>query len=203
MAVAEDSGRTSTASLHDGALAGRLLVAMPAPAMRDPRFEKSVIYICAHSEDGAMGIIVNKPAEHISFPELLAQLNIPAGPCSEQIRVHLGGPVETSRGFVLHSTDYFSGESTMAISERVGLTATIDILRAVAEGTGPEHALLALGYAGWGPGQLEAELKANGWLNCPASDAVVFSPEPAAKWELAMGQMGITPSALSSVQGTA
>jgi putative transcriptional regulator len=154
-------------------LDGQLLVAMPA--MGDPRFARSVIYLCAHSADGAMGIIINQRAPNISFTELLEQLNIV--PPQDRIRlpsgltamaVHLGGPVETGRGFVLHSADYFKAESTLPIDESVCLTATIDILRDIAKGTGPDKALLALGYAGWAPGQLENEIQNNGWLNCPA-----------------------------------
>ena len=144
-------------------LDGQLLVAMPA--MGDPRFARSVIYLCAHSADGAMGIIINQRAPNISFTELLEQLNIV--PPKDRIRlpsgltamaVHLGGPVETGRGFVLHSADYFKAESTLPIDESVCLTATIDILRDIAKGTGPDKALLALGYAGWAPGQLENEI---------------------------------------------
>ena len=158
---------------RDGYLDGSLLVAMPS--MGDARFARAVIYMCAHSADGAMGIIINQRAPNISFTELLEQLNIV--PPKERIRlpivlgamaVHLGGPVETGRGFVLHSADYFKAESTLPIDESVCLTATIDILRDIAKGSGPDKALLALGYAGWAPGQLESEIQANGWLHCTA-----------------------------------
>lgn len=150
-------------SAKDGYLDGHLLIAMPA--MADPRFTRSVIYMCAHSSEGAMGIIINQHAPHISFCELLEQLNIT--PPDERIQmpvnlrdmaVHVGGPVETGRGFVLHSSDYFAENSTLPIDEGVSLTATVDILRAIAKGDGPHRALLALGYAGWAPGQLENEI---------------------------------------------
>ena len=150
-------------------LDGQMLLAMPG--IGDPRFERSLIYVCAHSEDGAMGIIVNRHADDISFPDLLERLGIITN--GEQIDlpnnvqemyVHVGGPVETGRGFVLHSNDYFVADSTLPIGSAIGLTATLDVLRAIAEGDGPEQFLLALGYSGWGPGQLEAEILSNGWL---------------------------------------
>ncbi|GAH07549.1 unnamed protein product, partial [marine sediment metagenome] len=144
----------------EGYLDGQLLIAMPA--MGDERFSRSVIYLCAHSSEGAMGIVINQQAPNISFTELLDQLNI--APDEDRISlpesldsmaVHFGGPVETGRGFVLHSADYFKAESTLPVDDSMCLTATIDILRDIAKGTGPDKALLALGYAGWGPGQLE------------------------------------------------
>ncbi len=185
-------------------LIGTLLVAMPMPAMGDARFERSVIYICAHSEEGSMGLVINKPADHITFPELLEQLKVDgAGPESEMIRVHVGGPVDTSRGFVLHSADYFVESSTVQVSDAIGLTATVDILRAIAAGSGPQNSILALGYAGWGPGQLEMEIKSNGWLNCPAEPDLIFAPDLDLKWNHAMDRIGISPSALSTTQGHA
>ncbi len=162
-----------------GFLDGQLLIAMPG--ILDDRFARSVIYVCAHSEEGAMGIIVNRPAERVDFPQLLVQLKI-IGP-DEAIRLPAeassllvlhGGPVDTSRGFVLHSNDFSIDNSTLPIGSGVSLTATIEILRAIATGAGPGRALLALGYAGWGAGQLEAELQQNGWLNCPADPALIF-----------------------------
>jgi putative transcriptional regulator len=189
-------------------LDGQLLVAMPA--MGDPRFARSVIYLCAHSADGAMGIIINQRAPNISFTELLEQLNIV--PPQERIRlpsgltamaVHLGGPVETGRGFVLHSADYFKAESTLPIDESVCLTATIDILRDIAKGTGPDKALLALGYAGWAPGQLENEIQNNGWLNCPADPEIIFDPEVDRKYQRALGKIGIDPIRLVNDSGHA
>ena len=182
-------------------LDGKLLVAMPG--MGDPRFEKSVILICAHSSDGAMGLIVNKPAAELSLSSLLDQLNIPRGASGRDIRVHFGGPVERGRGFVLPSTDYPGGPATMRIDDRFGMTATLDILEALAQGQGPSSALLALGYAGWAPGQLEGEIKANGWLVGEAGAELVFSPDDAGKWGAALKSMGIDPLSLSSAAGRA
>jgi putative transcriptional regulator len=193
---------------RDGYLDGSLLVAMPA--MGDPRFAKSVIYMCAHSADGAMGIIINQRAPNISFTELLEQLDIV--PPQDRIRlpiglggmaVHLGGPVETGRGFVLHSADYFKAESTLPIDESVCLTATIDILRDIAKGSGPDKALLALGYAGWAPGQLESEIQSNGWLHCAADPELIFDPEVDRKYNLALGTIGIDPIRLVNDSGHA
>jgi putative transcriptional regulator len=193
---------------RDGYLDGSLLVAMPA--MGDPRFAKSVIYMCAHSADGAMGIIINQRAPNISFTELLEQLDIV--PPQDRIRlpvglggmaVHLGGPVETGRGFVLHSADYFKAESTLPIDESVCLTATIDILRDIAKGSGPDKALLALGYAGWAPGQLESEIHANGWLHCNADPELIFDPEVDRKYNRALGRIGIDPMRLVNDSGHA
>jgi putative transcriptional regulator len=189
-------------------LDGALLIAMPA--MADPRFERSVIYLCAHSEDGAMGIIVNQHAPHISFDELLEQLNI--NPPQERISmpvinqsmaVHMGGPVETGRGFVLHSSDYYAEDSTLPIDEGVCLTATLDILRAIAYGNGPNQALLALGYAGWSPGQLESEIHENGWLHCPSDADLIFNPTVEDKYERALAKIGINPSFLVNDSGHA
>lgn len=180
------------------------------PAMGDPRFARAVIYMCAHSADGAMGIIINQRAPNISFTELLEQLNIV--PPQDRISlpsslgamaVHLGGPVETGRGFVLHSADYFKAESTLPIDESVCLTATIDILRDIAKGSGPDKALLALGYAGWAPGQLENEIQANGWLNCPADPELIFDPEVDRKYSRALHKIGIDPIRLVNDSGHA
>lgn len=182
-------------------LDGKLLIAMPG--MGDPRFEKAVILICAHSEDGAMGLIVNKPAEDLSFAGLLEQLSIPQAPEGRDIRVHMGGPVERGRGFVLHSTDYAGGPATMWIDGRYGMTATLDILEALARGGGPAQALLALGYAGWGPGQLEDEIRANGWLIAEGSRDLVFSRDDPGKWVGALRGLGIDPLLLSGSAGRA
>jgi putative transcriptional regulator len=189
-------------------LDGQLLIAMPA--MGDPRFSRSVIYVCAHSSEGAMGIIINQRAPNISFTELLEQLNIvppedrislPMG--LSAMAVHLGGPVETGRGFVLHSADYFKAESTLPIDESVCLTATIDILRDIAKGSGPDKALLALGYAGWAPGQLETEIQSNGWLNCPAKPELIFDPEVDRKYTRALDSLGVDPIRLVNDSGHA
>ena len=143
-------------------LSGKLLIAMPG--MSDPRFDRSVVYICAHSEDGAMGLIVNKPAPDLELSDLLGQLSLETPADTAPTQVFFGGPVEHGRGFVLHSSDYGGSSSTLQVDERFGMTATLDILEDMAQGKGPEHAILALGYAGWGPGQIESELQQNGWL---------------------------------------
>lgn len=191
----------------DGFLEGQLLIAMPI--MTDKRFARSVIYMCAHSPEGAMGLIINQRASHIRFRELLKQLGIGSGK-GEDIRidaaemdVHVGGPVETGRGFVLHSSDYHTTDSTLAIDDGVSLTATIDILRAIALGKGPDKAILALGYAGWRAGQLESEIAANGWLHCPADVDLLFDRKLERKYERAMSKLGIDPSHLVSEAGHA
>lgn len=182
-------------------LCGKLLVAMPG--LGDPRFDRSVILICAHSPDGAMGLIVNKPVVEMNFSMLLAQLNIPAGSGARDIRVHFGGPVERGRGFVLHSRDYAGGAATMDVPGGFGMTATLDVLEALAQGAGPSRALLALGYAGWGPGQLEAEIARNDWLTAEAEGDLVFAPEDGGKWLGALRQIGIDPLTLSPMSGRA
>ena len=182
-------------------LEGRMLIAMPS--MSDPRFARTLNYICAHSEEGAMGLVVNKRADNLSFPELLEQLNIPTGPEAEQIHVHYGGPVEMGRGFVLHSADFHVAESTLKVDDQISLTATLEILKALVDGDGPERALLALGYAGWGPGQLEGELQHNGWLHCEADNRLVFGAEDSEKWTAALTKIGVDPSLLSGEGGRA
>jgi len=191
-----------------GYLDGQMLIA--TPGMSDERFAKSVIYVCAHSSEGAMGIIVNQPAKHISFPDLLVKLDvIPATdliqlpPRAGGVKVLKGGPVETERGFVLHSADFFIENSTLPIDQGICLTATLDILKAIAKGAGPESALLALGYAGWAPGQLDNEMQQNGWLHCPADPSLLFGTKVEEKYELAMRKIGIRPGMLSSDVGHA
>jgi putative transcriptional regulator len=181
-------------------LVGTLLVAMPQ--MNDPRFERAVIYMCAHNNEGAMGLVVNKLFDQLSFPDLLDQLNIKVGPRTQQIRVHSGGPVEAGRGFVLHSDDYVR-EGTMLVDSGFALTATTDILRAIADGEGPRSSILALGYAGWGPGQLETEFASNGWLHVPADPELVFGADLEHKWLLSLSKLGINPTVLSSEAGHA
>jgi putative transcriptional regulator len=181
-------------------LRGKLLLAMPN--MGDPRFERSVICLCEHSEHGAMGIIVNQPAEHIDFPELMDQLHIPTPEHCAPVGVFTGGPVEPNRGFVLHSADYLH-DTTLIVSEIVALSATVDILKALARGKGPRHSLLALGYAGWGPGQLEAEIQENAWLHTEVDTDLLFETDPALKWPLAMAKLGIDLSMLSTQAGHA
>nr|WP_325253519.1 YqgE/AlgH family protein [Amylibacter sp.] len=182
-------------------LDGKLLIAMPS--MGDPRFDRSVIYICAHSDDGAMGLIVNKPAADLKFADLLEQLDIKADRPIEGIDVHYGGPVEHGRGFVLHSRDYGNEDSTLTVNDEFGMTATLDILEDISHGHGPVNCLLALGYAGWGPGQLEDEIRENGWLTCDADAELVFSTNHTGKWAAAMKQIGIDPRMLSNEGGRA
>ncbi len=182
-------------------LEGKLLIAMPG--MSDPHFEKSVIFMCAHSADGAMGIMINKPVEGLSFHDLAARLDLKVTKNTPDFPVLYGGPVETGRGFVLHSGDYESAEATLPVSEDVSLTATLDILRAMAEGRGPERAIFALGYAGWNPGQIESEIRKNGWIHCDSDPELLFNIEPNAKWAIALRKLGIDASGLSAHTGHA
>ncbi|MBV9570622.1 MAG: YqgE/AlgH family protein [Alphaproteobacteria bacterium] len=184
----------------DSFLEGKLLIALPG--MSDPRFERSVIYMCAHSATGAMGIIVNKPIEGLGFQELLRRLDLPVSEKTPDSAILFGGPVETGRGFVLHSGEY-GGTESLAITQDISLTATIDILRAIADGQGPHQALFALGYAGWGPGQIEHEMQANGWIHCDADIALVFGGDMSAKWAVALRKLGIDLSGLSAHAGRA
>jgi putative transcriptional regulator len=191
-----------------GFLDGQMLIA--SPGMQDERFARSLIYVCAHSSEGAMGIVVNQPAPHISFADLLVKLDvIPAADkiqlpsAAGDVTVLKGGPVETERGFVLHSADFFIEDSTLPIDEGICLTATLDILKAIARGNGPHNALLALGYAGWAPGQLENELHHNGWLHCSADRQLIFGTNIETKYEQAMLKLGIRPGMLSSEAGHA
>src|SRR5471032_969413 len=191
-----------------GYLDGQMLIAMPT--MGDERFTRSVIYVCAHSTEGAMGIVVNQPAANIKFPDLLVQLEVipsaerielPAE--AEDVKVLKGGPVETDRGFVLHTADFFIENSTLPIDEGICLTATLDILKAIARGNGPHNAILALGYAGWAPGQLEQEIQENGWLHCAADPELIFGTDTGGKYEKALRKIGIDPGMLSSEAGHA
>ncbi len=192
----------------DSNVEGQLLIAMPG--MTDSRFVRSVVYMCSHSEQGAMGLIINKPADDLRFGDLLKQVDLfeddeaieLSGPDADRI-VHTGGPVETSRGFVLHSPDYNAHSATITITDGICLTATTEILKAMAAGKGPSRSMLALGYAGWAPGQLEGELGANGWLNCPANPELVFADDPDAKYEQALSVLGVDPSHLVSTAGRA
>jgi putative transcriptional regulator len=191
-----------------GFLDGQLLVAMPG--IGDPRFERTVIYLCAHSADGAMGLVVNKTADGITFGELLERLDLvgEGDPITFDHtiagrHVQFGGPVETGRGFVLHSSDYFSADATLPIDDRIGLTATLDVLRAIAAGRGPKRAIMALGYSGWGPGQLESEIQRNGWITAPADEEIVFDPDLDSKYGRAMRRIGIDLTKLSGLAGHA
>lgn len=200
--------RRSRAEGSDIKLEGQLLIAMPT--MTDRRFQRSVIYMCAHSSEGAMGLIINQRANHITAPDLLERLGISSRDPDDEINseilslpIQVGGPVETGRGFVLHSSDYFSEDSTLSIEEDVCLTATIDILKAIAQGQGPARALLALGYAGWSPGQLETEIQANGWLHCPADPDLIFDEDLENKYSRALAKIGIDLSHLVNDAGHA
>lgn len=197
-----ESGQTKT----PGYLDGQILVAMPT--IQDDRFARTVIYMCAHSPEGAMGIVINKPAPNVKFHDLLEQLDVIPKETGEPIRISAipvlkGGPVETQRGFVLHSADFFIKDSTLSIDQDICLTATLDILKAMARGEGPASAILALGYAGWAPGQLESEIQANGWLNCAADDQLIFGSTPEAKYATALRKIGIDPAQLSTDAGHA
>ena len=192
--AAAGPGRTS--------LTGQLLIAMPQ--MQDPRFARTVIYLCAHGSEGAMGLVVNKFLDDppVTLSKLMDQLGIAAEGLKADPRVHRGGPVEEGRGFVLHSADY-TEEATLVVADNVALTATLDILRAIGRGEGPRKSLLALGYAGWGPGQLDAEMQANGWLHVDADEALVFDPNSKDKWQQALAKIGIDLTALSGDAGHA
>jgi putative transcriptional regulator len=199
--------------LHDGGeaagqLGGQMLVAMPG--MPDARFRRSVIYLCGHSDAGAMGIVINQRASRMTFRDLLVQLDIIEAEQAIRLprrishaHVLKGGPVETSRGFVLHSSDYEIANVTQTVGEGMAMTATLDILRAMAKEEGPSSALLALGYSGWAAGQLEREIASNGWLHCPADDSIVFDEDIESKYDRALRKIGIDPAMLSGQTGRA
>ncbi|WP_367715488.1 YqgE/AlgH family protein [Nitratireductor sp. GISD-1A_MAKvit] len=187
-------------------LENQFLIAMPG--MRDERFARAVIYLCAHSEEGAMGLIINQP-QQLAFPEILVQLGIleqseaiRLPPQARDMPVRNGGPVDRSRGFVLHTDDYVV-ESSMPVSDSVCLTATVDMLRAISLGQGPRCALMALGYAGWGAGQLEMEIGENGWLTCPATPELLFEGELDQKYDGVLASIGIDAANLSLTAGHA
>lgn len=195
-------------SMTSNYLDGQMLIAMPG--MSDDRFARALIYVCAHSQDGAMGIIVNHPVKKVSFSEILVQLDVLGADDAIQLPASIGavpvvkgGPVETGRGFVLHTDDYFVDNSTLPIDDGIALTATLDVLRAIAQGQGPQKAMLALGYAGWSPGQLESEIQSNGWLNCPADPGLIFDPSLDRKYSRALTKIGIDASKLSGEAGHA
>jgi len=183
-----------------GYLTGQMLIAMPQ--LQDPRFARTVVFLCAHSEEGAMGLVVNRLFDALTFPDLLEQLSITPTPYCDEVRVHFGGPVEAGRGFVLHSTDYVQ-DGTMVVNQDVGLTATVDVLRAIAEGNGPSKCLLALGYAGWSAGQLDSEILENSWLNVPSDNDLLFGAALEGKWERAIAKLGASPLLLSGEAGHA
>ncbi|HVZ07565.1 MAG TPA: YqgE/AlgH family protein [Rhodopila sp.] len=184
----------------DPYLTGQLLIAMPA--MADPRFAQTVVYLCAHTQEGAMGLVLNRPIVKPTFDELLKQLNVEPSPPARQIRLCAGGPVANARGFVLHTTDW-TGEGSLRVDDRMALTASLDVLKVIAEGGGPRSCILALGYAGWGPGQLDREIQENAWLSVPADETLLFDPDHDTKWRRALGKLRIDPLLLSDVAGHA
>jgi putative transcriptional regulator len=182
-------------------LTGKLLIAMPG--MGDLRFEHSVVFLCSYGDDGAMGLIINKPAEDVRLSHLLEQLDISPTPPGQDMPVHFGGPVESARGFVLHSSEYASSLQSMPVSDEFSMTATLDILEDIATGSGPDKALMMLGYAGWGPGQLESEIALNGWLTADADANLVFDAADSEKWGAALQSLGVDPLTLSASAGHA
>jgi len=177
-------------------LDGQILIAMPG--MQDPRFFRSLVYLCAHSEDGAMGLIVNKCAEDLVWDDLFSKLDIEVTADVGPRPVHYGGPVETGRGFVLHSADYHTENATLSVDDEVSMTATVDILQALAIGQGPGQAIVTLGYAGWAPGQLESEIQRNGWLLCAPDSELLFGEDNNAKWDRALAKIGVDPALLGA-----
>lgn len=169
-------------------------------AMQDTRFSQSIIFICAHSDEGAMGLIVNKLMGGMKFSDIL---DLKPGQENTKFPVHFGGPVEGSRGFVLHTDDYFADDSSLQVNDRYAMSSTLDVVEAIFQGQGPELALLALGYSGWGPGQLEDEIAQNAWLICDGSDDLIFMRGDESKWSAALNTLGIDPLTLSSDAGRA
>jgi putative transcriptional regulator len=195
-----DQGRKFQLGIDDYSFTGKLLVAMPY--MSDPRFSHAVIFVCGHDEKGTMGIIINKPLPTVSFHDLMEQLGLTPSTNMEKINIHYGGPVEIGRGFVLHTDDYVS-DSTVIVDNGFALTATLDILRALASDRGPQKAILALGYVGWGAGQLEREIQENGWISIEPTPEIVFSPDLENKWVAALASIGVNPAILSLESGHA
>jgi putative transcriptional regulator len=194
------SRSTQQAPAQEGFLTGQLLVAMPG--MADPRFAQAVIYVCAHTAEGAMGLVLNRPIVKPSFDDLLAQLNLAPVPPVRQIKLCAGGPVENARGFVLHTADW-TGEGSLKVNNAMALTASLDVLRVIAEGGGPRECVLALGYAGWGPGQLDQEIQQNAWLSIPADETLLFDADHGTKWRRAFAKLRIDPLLLSDAAGHA
>jgi putative transcriptional regulator len=183
-----------------GLLTGQLLIAMPM--MDTPHFAQSVIYICAHTPEGAMGIVVNQPLKRPSFDDLLEQLEVLPAPPARRIELFRGGPVDAARGFVLHTRDW-TGDGSLMVDDSVALTASLDVLKAIADGGGPARGLLALGYAGWGPGQLDQEMHDNAWLSAPATLEILFDSDHETKWRRAMASLRVDPALLSGSAGHA
>ncbi len=183
-----------------GYLTGQLLIAMPQ--LQDTRFERSVIYLCVHNEDGAMGLVVNRLSEDLTFPELLEQVGVELKPETVSMPIHIGGPVETGMGFVLHTNDYKQA-NTIKVNDFISLTHTVEILKDIANGQGPRQAMLALGYAGWGAGQLDDEFQENSWLSVPADEALIFEGSQQDKWQRSIAKLGVDVSLLSGEAGHA
>ena len=181
-------------------LTGQLLIAMPA--MEDPRFAQSVIYLCAHTPEGAMGLVLNRPLAAPEIRRAAGQLEVAPVPPARRIRLCAGGPMDNARGFVLHTADW-TGEGSLRVTDGLALTASLDVLKAIAEGGGPREGLLALGYAGWGPGQLDAEIQQNAWLSVPADETIVFDGDHDTKWRRALAKLKIDPLLLSGAAGHA
>ena len=191
---------SSDVNAADGFLTGQLLIAMPA--MADPRFQQSVIYICAHTPEGAMGLVLNRPIVKPTFDDLLKQLSVEPLPPVREVKLCAGGPVENARGFVLHTSDW-TGEGSLKVDSTMALTASLDVLKVIAEGGGPRECVLALGYAGWGPGQLDQEFQQNSWLSVPADETLLFDGEHDTKWRRAFAKLHIDPLLLSVSAGHA
>ncbi len=189
-----------TAPFGESSLTGHVLIAMPS--LEDPRFARSVVFLCAHTRDGAMGIVVNRPLNEPSFADLLSQLEVAPTPPARSIRLCSGGPVDGARGFVLHTADW-TGEGSLVVNGKLALTASLDVLKAIAEGGGPNKGVLALGYAGWGPGQLDSEIQQNAWLSVAADLDLLFDADDETKWTRAMAKLRIDPLLLSQTAGRA
>ena len=191
-----------TSKMENLFLAGKLIIAMPT--MSDPRFKRSVVCICAHNEDGAIGIIINKIIESLSFSKIIKQLKLNKNMTKNDYKDHIyfGGPVETERGFILHSADY-SSENSTSINSEISMTASTEILQALIDGNGPNKSIVALGYAGWGPGQLDTEIQSNAWLSVESDLELVFSAKTAEKWDMALEKIGVNPALLSTEAGRA
>ncbi len=196
----QPDGQTAAEEPTEGLLTGQLLIAMPAT--NTPHFSQAVIYVCAHTPDGAMGIVLNRPLASPSFGDLLQQLDVTPVPPVRQIDLYRGGPVDSARGFVLHTADW-TGDGSLMVDPQVALTASLDVLKAIADGGGPQRGFLALGYAGWGPGQLDREMMENAWLSAPASVDIVFDTEHETKWHRAMAILKVDPILLSGTAGHA
>ena len=184
----------------DTSLTGQLLIAMPA--MDDTNFAHSVILLCAHTDEGAMGIVLNQPLAKPSFDALLAQLDVEPVPPARQIQLCQGGPVDHGRGFVLHTSDWIS-DGSLRVDDRLALTASLDVLQEIAQGGGPKESMLALGYSSWGPGQLDREMQENVWLSAPVELALLFDADHGTKWRRALAILRVDPLLLSGVSGRA